>query len=76
MLNFTFQEESENVEGTDAANIKKKAYENVKNTWTKRGIWNGRWGILVLPGMSWEHEEPLEEEAADGPAVVLANPTC
>ncbi|CZR68413.1 uncharacterized protein PAC_18312 [Phialocephala subalpina] len=45
---------------------------NVKNTWTKRGIWNRRWGIL--PGMSWKHEEPLEEEAADGPAPVPANP--
>jgi hypothetical protein len=24
--------------------------------------------------MSWKHEEPLEEEVADGPAPVLANP--
>ena len=66
------QEESENGEGADAADINTRAYENVKNTWTKRGIWNRRWGIL--PGMSWKHEEPLEEEAADGPAPVPANP--
>jgi hypothetical protein len=42
------------------------AYENVKNTWTKREIWNRRWGIL--PGMSWKHEGPLGEESANGPA--------
>ncbi|KAI9769277.1 MAG: hypothetical protein M1840_004406 [Geoglossum simile] len=65
------QEESENGEGADAADINTRAYENVRNTWTKRKIWNGRWGIL--PGMSWKHEEPLEE-AADGPAPVPANP--
>ncbi|KAI9855801.1 MAG: hypothetical protein M1813_009610 [Trichoglossum hirsutum] len=66
------QEESENGEGADAADINTRAYENVKNTWTKREIWNGRWGIL--PGMSWKHEEPLEEEAVDGPAPIPANP--
>lgn len=66
------QDESANGEGTDAADINTRAYENVKNTWTKRGIWNGRWGIL--PGMSWKHEGPLEEEAADDPAPVPANP--
>jgi hypothetical protein len=65
------QEKPENGEGADAADINTRAYENVKNTWTKRGIWNGRWGIL--PGMSWKHEEPLEEETADGPAP-QANP--
>ena len=48
------------------------AYNNVKNTWTKRGIWKKRWGILL--GMSWKYKEPLEEETADGPALVLANP--
>jgi hypothetical protein len=56
---------------SSAADINTTAYENVKNTWTKRGIWNGRWGIL--PGMSWKHEEPLEEEAADGAAPVPTN---
>ncbi|MCJ1479185.1 hypothetical protein MMC13_007869 [Lambiella insularis] len=66
------QEESANWEGADAAHINTRAYENVKNTWTKRGIWNGRWGIL--PGMSWKHEELRKEEAADGPAPVPANP--
>ena len=66
------QDESANGDGACAADINTRAYENVKNTWTKRGIWNKRWGIL--PGMSWKHEEPLEEEAADGPAPVPANP--
>jgi hypothetical protein len=53
------------------ADINSRAYENVKNTWTKRGIWNNRWGIL--PGMSWKHEEPLEEDTTDDPAP-QANP--
>lgn len=35
------------------------AYENVKNIWTRRGIWDKRWGLL--PGMTWKHEEDLEE---------------
>ncbi len=65
------QEEFANGGGTNTANINTRAYENVKNTWTKRGIWNRRWGIL--PGMSWKHEELLEEEAADNPALVEAN---
>ena len=66
------QDESANGEGADVADINTRAYENVKNTWTKRGIWNERWGIL--PGMSWKHEEPLEEETADGPVPVPADP--
>ncbi|KAF8852992.1 hypothetical protein BDZ45DRAFT_677987 [Acephala macrosclerotiorum] len=65
-------QESENGEGASAADINTTACENVKNAWTKRGIWNKRWGIL--PGMLWKHEEPLEEEAADGPAPIPANP--
>lgn len=57
-------------ESVDAADINTMVYENVKNTWTKRRIWNGRWGIL--PGMAWKHEEALEE-AADSPALVPAD---
>jgi hypothetical protein len=45
-----------------------KAYENVKNTWVKRGIWDQRWG--TLPGMSWMHEEVLLEEIDDKDANV------
>jgi hypothetical protein len=60
------QDESASGEGTGTADINTRAYEKVKNTWSKRGIWNKRWG--VLPGMLWKHEEPLEEETADGPA--------
>ena len=71
------QDESANGEGADAAEINTTAYENVKNTWTKRGIWNKRWG--VLPGMSWKHEQPIEviirEEMGDSliPASPLIN---
>ena len=65
------QEESENGEGADAADINTKAYENVKNIWTKRRIWNEKWG--TMPGMSWKHEGPFEEEDADGLASVPAN---
>lgn len=39
--------------------INTTAYERVKNTWMKRGIWDRKWGIL--PGMSWKHEQPQEE---------------
>lgn len=40
------------------ADIGTKAYQNVKDTWVKRGIWNTKWGIL--PGGSWKHEEELD----------------
>ena len=43
------QEESENGEGADVADINTRAYENVKNTWTKRGIWNEVY-CLRIPG--------------------------
>ena len=65
------QKESANKENTKASNINTRAYEIVRNTWTRRGIWNTRWGIL--PGMSWKHEEPLEEEATDGSISALRN---
>ena len=67
------QEESANREGADAADINTRAYEIVKNTWTKRGIWKTRWG--VLPGISWKHEQPLEDEGADGPIPVSETAT-
>ena len=66
------QEESTNGEGAYAADINTRAYENVKNTWTKRRIWNGRWG--TLPGMSWKHEEPIIEEPTNDPVLVPSNP--
>jgi len=53
------------------ADINTRAYENIKNTWIKRKIWNSKWGIL--PGMSWRHEDPLEEELADGPVPIQTN---
>lgn len=53
----------ESVTPGDAENvpvdINTQAYENVKSIWSKRGIWDSRWGIL--PGMSWKHEHPLED---------------
>ena len=39
--------------------INTQAYENVKQRWVARKIWDERW--RVLPGMSWKHEEPLDE---------------
>jgi hypothetical protein len=65
------QEESADGGDTNTADINTRAYEIVKSTWTKRRIWKTRWGIL--PGMSWKHEEPLEEEVADGPIAVSRN---
>ena len=56
----------------DAVDINTEAYKNVKNIWTRRGIWNEGWGIL--PGMSWKHESPLEEEEpSEDPAPIPAN---
>jgi hypothetical protein len=66
------EKESTSVEGTETADINTKAYENVKNTWIKRGIWNQRWG--VLPGMSWKHEEPLEQVADNDPVPIQNAP--
>lgn len=43
------QDEYADGDGADAADINTRAYENIKTVWTKRGMWNGRWGIL--PGI-------------------------
>ncbi|EEH11564.1 hypothetical protein HCBG_01019 [Histoplasma capsulatum G186AR] len=43
---------------TTADDINTQAYENIKSTWVRRGIWDIKWGIL--PGMNWKHERPLE----------------
>ncbi|RYC58803.1 hypothetical protein CHU98_g7406 [Xylaria longipes] len=43
----------------DAADINTTAYEKVKNAWMEKGIWDRKWGLM--PGMSWKHEQPLEE---------------
>ena len=48
--------------------INTTAYERVKSLWTKRNIWNVKWG--VLPGEAWKHERPFDEmleEALAGP---------
>ena len=62
--------ESRSAEGKNDADINTRAYENVKNTWIERGIWNNKWGIL--PGMSWKHEEPIEEVTDDSPNAASA----
>ena len=59
------EHESRSADGSSNTDINTRAYENVKNTWWKRGIWNRKWG--VLPGMSWKHEEPLQEVTDDMP---------
>jgi hypothetical protein len=56
-------EEPANWEGAGTTNINTRTYENVKDIWAKRMIWNITWG--VIPGMVWKHEEPLEEQAID-----------
>lgn len=59
----------------ESADINSRAYERVKAAWVKRGIWNRNWG--VLPGMSWKHEQPLEEmlreEMGDDPPPIQAD---
>ncbi|PGH05475.1 hypothetical protein AJ79_06782 [Helicocarpus griseus UAMH5409] len=49
------------------ADINTRAYDNVKNIWIRRMIWNNKWGIL--PGMTWKHEESIEWLSADLPPV-------
>ncbi|KAI0107742.1 hypothetical protein GGR51DRAFT_140401 [Nemania sp. FL0031] len=39
--------------------INTRAYDDVKNIWIKRKIWNMKWGIL--PGMTWFSDQPLDE---------------
>ncbi|KAK8852191.1 major royal jelly protein [Apiospora arundinis] len=41
----------------DPANINTTAYDNVRERWVKRGIWNQKWG--TIPGMNWKHEQDL-----------------
>lgn len=48
---------------SDPVDISTHAYEVVKDTWTERGVWNTKWG--VLPGMSWKHEQPLQDKVRE-----------
>ncbi|KAI0968036.1 hypothetical protein F4678DRAFT_232330 [Xylaria arbuscula] len=43
---------------TTPPDINTTAYDVVKATWMKKGIWNTKWGMF--PGMSWRHEQPVE----------------
>ncbi|PFH62980.1 hypothetical protein XA68_10731 [Ophiocordyceps unilateralis] len=42
------------------------AFDNLKNTWTKYGLWDQTWGLL--PGNSWKHERPLQDFLANDAA--------
>lgn len=66
------QDESTDEECIDMSlpDINTRAYENIKNIWIRRRIWNKTWG--VLPGMTWKHEEPLEEVVDDSALQVNA----
>ncbi|KAK0102634.1 hypothetical protein ONS95_006238 [Cadophora gregata] len=68
------KEKSADGESVNADDINTKAYKIVKNIWNNQGMWKTSWGML--PGMSWKHEQPLEEmvreEMVDDP--VPANP--
>ncbi|KAK8104399.1 uncharacterized protein PG998_011432 [Apiospora kogelbergensis] len=45
-------------EARDPADINTTAYDDVKDRWVKRGIWDDNWG--TLPGMNWKHEMDRE----------------
>ena len=49
--------------------IEAMAYEAVKSSWINQKIWNPKWG--ELPGMTWIHEEPAEDDEA-GPSIIPA----
>ena len=51
---------------TNPPDINTKTYEAVKAIWTNRGSWNTKWG--VLPGMSWNHEQPRDDFFREGMA--------
>lgn len=53
--------------------IDAKAYQDVKSSWIKQGIWDPRWGDM--PGMTWIHEEPDPgpAETQNDHAAVLAD---
>lgn len=57
--------DSEEVTGSNNADINTRAYQIIKSTWVKHMIWNEDWGIL--PGMQWKHELPLPEDPNDTP---------
>ncbi|KPM35522.1 hypothetical protein AK830_g11034 [Neonectria ditissima] len=59
---YQVSKEREQIEETTTPSphdINTIAYERVKELWTRQSLWNENWGIL--PGMSWQHEQPFEE---------------
>ncbi|KAI4148039.1 MAG: hypothetical protein LQ340_005266 [Diploschistes diacapsis] len=56
---WSYNESTTQTSIPDPPDINTMAYEMVKDSWKKKGVWNEKWG--VLPGMSWKHEKPLKE---------------
>ncbi|EEP79878.1 predicted protein [Uncinocarpus reesii 1704] len=50
---------------TRTFDIDAMAYESVKKNWIEDGVWDSEWGDL--PGMTWRHEYPMENEADERP---------
>ncbi|EXJ96342.1 hypothetical protein A1O1_01468 [Capronia coronata CBS 617.96] len=72
---YQVSQERDRIHRGDASNpmpvdINTTAYQNVRDIWVKRHIWDKRWGIM--PGMTWKHEHPweelLEEDTGRSPA--------
>lgn len=45
------------------------AYQSVKDSWQKDGVWNPKW--VDLPGTKWLYEELQEEEATEDPTTLV-----
>ncbi|KAL8993941.1 MAG: hypothetical protein Q9188_007202 [Gyalolechia gomerana] len=63
-FNYQVLKEQERINTVTEA-VPTKAYDNVKQRWINRGIWDDRWPRL--PGMSWKHEEPRRHKTLDTP---------
>ncbi|KAE9367545.1 hypothetical protein N431DRAFT_561492 [Stipitochalara longipes BDJ] len=51
--------------GISTADINTQAYNNIRQMWVRRCIWNTEWGLL--PGMKWMHQEVRYEEITHSP---------
>lgn len=57
---------------TDTSDVKKAAFEAVKQDWMQFGIWDSEWG--ELPGLSWKHEErTVQPESSTNPQLMSAH---
>lgn len=55
----------------NSADIYSRAYQETKDLWKKRGVWNRAW--TLMPGIAWGHERPLDEALNDGIVEHLAS---